>query len=111
MSTLPQDLSALVRETHLTSHEEILKASNSALKKSKSDLTLQLTRVVALLKLEGFDDAQKAFDQGADRLREAAPLEYAYALYKAGEFEAAEAFADELGQKDRGMLHVSAQTV
>ena len=111
MSTPSQDLTTLLSQIYLTSHEEFLNAANVALKRSKSDLTSQLTFVVALLNLDRFDDALRAFNEGCNWLKEVAPLEYAYTLYKAGEFEMAAAIANRSGQTDRGMLHLAAQIV
>ena len=68
-------------------------------------------RVVNSLELEIYDDALRVFDEGGDWLKEAAPLEYAYTLFKTGDFEMAATIAHSIGQKDRGMLHVAAQTV
>ncbi|TKA71863.1 hypothetical protein B0A49_03582 [Cryomyces minteri] len=103
-----QSLSALLRRTHLDDHEEVLKAANAALKKSKSDLEAQHVKVVALLKLDRFDDALGVLEEGGQRLKERAQLEHAYALYKAG--NPAEA-VEIVGTVDRsrGILHVEAQ--
>ena len=111
MSTPVPDLATLLRQTSISSHEEILKAANAALKKSKSDLTAQHTRVVALLKLDRFDDALRAFEEGGNKLKNEARLEFAYALYKAGELDKAEEVSEKAGKSDRGLLHVAAQTV
>ena len=101
------ELTTLLRNTHITSHDEVLKAANNALKKSKSDTTAQHARIVALLKLDRFDDAVRAFDE-SPALKDEAKLEYAYALYKAGRLEEA---AKAAGKGDaRGLKHVLAQT-
>src|SRR6201989_3406427 len=112
MSAPPQDLAALLRQTHISSHEEILKAANASLKKSKSDVTAQRTRIVALLQLDCFGDTLRAFEEGGDSLKEQCALEYAYALYKSGELEQAQ----EVSQKHatngvRGILHIAGQIV
>ncbi|KAK5012110.1 Signal recognition particle subunit SRP72, partial [Cryomyces antarcticus] len=108
ISSAAQSLSALLRQTHLDDHEEVLKAANAALKKSKSDLEAQHVKVVALLKLDRFDDALRVLEEGGQQLKERAQLEHAYALYKAG--NSAEA-VEIVGAVDRsrGMLHVEAQ--
>ena len=74
-------LTSLLKRTHIEDHAEILKAADSALKQSKGDLQTQHVRVVALLKLDRFDDAVKAVSAGGDQLKQQASLEYAYALY------------------------------
>ncbi|KAF2086518.1 hypothetical protein K490DRAFT_44211 [Saccharata proteae CBS 121410] len=102
------NLSSLLAQTHLDDHEEILKAANNALSKSKTDLEAQHIRVVALLKLDRFDDALHAFDNVGDKLKQKARLEYAYALYKSGRLEEAERIAD--SPDGRGIRHVLAQT-
>jgi len=112
MSSQPTDLASLLRETHLDSdsHESLLKAANASLKKSKSkpDILAQHIRVVALLKLDRFHDAVRAFEEGGDTLKERAKLEYAYALYKAASFEeAVQAASGTTGE--RGINHVLAQ--
>jgi len=103
------DLTSLLKRTALTDHEEILRAANAALKASKNDTTARHARIVALLKLDRFSDALRAFDEAGDTLKEKAALEYAYALYKAGELAKAEDVAKAAGA-GRGMLHVLAQT-
>ena len=102
------DLSALLRRTHLDSHEEILKSANAALKKSKTDSTAQYARIIALLKLDCFDDTVRAFEEAGSSLASTARLEYAYALYKAGSLEKAETIAAQ-GGDGRGLKHVLAQ--
>lgn len=105
----PSDLTSLLRRTTLTDHEEILHAANAALKTSKTDITARLARIVALLKLDRFGDALRAFDEAGDTLKDKAALEYAYALYKAGDLAKAADVARKAGD-GRGLLHVLAQT-
>jgi tetratricopeptide (TPR) repeat protein len=111
MSMSSPELATLLRQTNISSHEDFLKAANAALKRSKLDLTAQHTRVVALLKLDRFDDALRAFEESGDKLKKEARLEFAYALYKAGELEKADEIAGEAEKGDRGLLHIAAQTV
>lgn len=103
------DLTSLLRRTTLTDHEEILRAANAALKSSKNDNTARHAQIVALLKLDRFTDALRAFDEAGHALKDKASLEYAYALYKAGELAKAEQVARAAGE-GRGLLHVLAQT-
>jgi signal recognition particle subunit SRP72 len=112
MAAAIPDLAALLKQTHLASHDDILKSANAALKKNKADKSAQHTRVVALLKLDRFDDALRALDEGGDKLKDAARLEYAYALYKTGELEKSEHVSSSGGgQPSRGLQHISAQAV
>src|ERR1700761_6044778 len=110
MSSQTPDLATLLRQTHLDSHEEILKAANATLKKSKGDITAYHVRVVALLKLDRFEDAVRAFEEAGSALKERAQFEYAYALYKAGELQKAEEVASNGRDGERGIKHVLAQT-
>ncbi|KAI9723412.1 MAG: hypothetical protein M1812_001296 [Candelaria pacifica] len=103
-----QTLSSLLRQTTLNDHEEVLRASNTLLKKSKHELEPQHTKVVALLKLDRFEDALRVFEEGGSKLQERAPLERAYALYKVGRLEDAARNASE-SDGSRGMKHVEAQ--
>ena len=112
--TTTSDLTSLLRNTHITSDEDILRAANTTLKTSKNDATARHARIVALLKLDRFDDALRAFEESGDALKEKAGLVYAYALYKAGELQKAEEVARKHGSGDgesaRGASHVLAQT-
>lgn len=110
---MPQDpaaaLSALLRASTITDHEEVLKAANAAIKANKSDVTSQHTRVVALLNLDRFDDALRAIDEGGFKLEAACYLEKAYALYKTGKLEDASAVLKLVGLEKRSFSHVAAQ--
>jgi signal recognition particle subunit SRP72 len=99
-------LAALLKNTRLDSPEDVLKTANEALKKSKGDISAQHVKVVALLKLERYEDALKAFD--SDKLKSEAPLEYAYTLYRCNKLEDAQKVAK--GKDNRGLLHVAAQS-
>jgi signal recognition particle subunit SRP72 len=105
------DLTTLLRKSSITSHDEVLKAANTALKKSKTDTTAQHARVISLLKLDRYDDAVRGFDDAGAQLQNAARTEYAYALYKAGHLaKAEEAASTGTGDDGRGVKHVLAQT-
>ncbi|KAK4623944.1 Signal recognition particle subunit SRP72 [Fulvia fulva] len=100
-------LASLLKQTHIADDAEYLKAADAALKQSKTDLEAQHVKVVALLKLDRFEDALRAFEAGGDKLKARADLEYCYALYKSGR----QAEAAELAQQNsaRGSQHVEAQ--
>lgn len=100
-------LSTLLQQSSLDDHEEILKAANNVLKKSKHDLTAQRVRLIALLQLDRYEDAARVVLEGGAALEDVARLECAYALYKSGSLEAAEKIA--LGGTQRGVEHVLAQ--
>ncbi|KAE8447970.1 hypothetical protein EG329_010042 [Mollisiaceae sp. DMI_Dod_QoI] len=100
-------LTSLLRGSTIEDHDEVLKAANAVLKASKNNPDAIHTRVVALLKLDRFDDALRALDDGGDKLAERCILEKAYALYKTGKLAEAEQLAQ--GGKKRGLQHVAAQ--
>lgn len=100
-------LTALLRNSSIEDHEEVLKAANAALKSSKNNPDALHTRVVALIKLDRFDDALRALDDGGDKLAEHCVLEKAYALYKTGKLVEAEELTHKTNK--RGLKHVAAQ--
>lgn len=101
----------LLKNTKLDSPEDVLKTANEALKKSKVDITAQHLRVVALLKLERYEDVLKTFDSSGEKLKSQAVLEYAYALYKCNKPEEAQKVVKSSRSDERGLLHVAAQSV
>jgi signal recognition particle subunit SRP72 len=103
-------ISALLQKSSLDDHEEILKACNAALKKSKSDVVAQHVKAIALLKLDRFDEAVHVFESAGENLRNQAPLEYAYSLYKAGKPKEAADSATKV-KDGRGARHLEAQAV
>lgn len=111
MSSAAPTLSSLLSRTDITDHEEVLKTANASLRKSKSDLEAQHVRIVALLKLDRYDDALRALEEGGDKLKQTAQIELAYVLYKCGRWdEAVDVAREALKTNDRGLLHVFAQT-
>jgi signal recognition particle subunit SRP72 len=105
-----QSLSQLLQRSSIEEHDEVLKACNAALKKSKTDLQAQHAKVVALLKLDRYEDSLRVLEEAGDALKSKAPIEYAYALYKCGRLsEAAEIAAS--SATGRGAKHVEAQAV
>lgn len=103
-------LSSLLGNSSIDDHEENLKAANLALSKSGKDVEAQHVKVVALLKLDRFEEALRTLEHGGDTLKERARLEWAYALYKAGQpGKAAEVARRDGGDDDRGMRHIEAQ--
>jgi signal recognition particle subunit SRP72 len=102
-------LSSLLNTSTIDDHEEVLKQANAELKKDKANQDALHTRVVALLKLDRFDDALRALDDGGDRLAELCTLEKAYALYKTGQLEEAAKIVEGSDIQSRGIKHVAAQ--
>jgi signal recognition particle subunit SRP72 len=111
MSASAKSLSTLLAQASLDDHDEVLKAANAAVKKSKSDVDAHYVKAVALLHLDRYEDALEVFENTSG-LQEKAAFEYAYALYKTGNaskaVEVAEAAQPDSG---RGMKHMLAQAV
>ncbi|KAI1098543.1 hypothetical protein F4804DRAFT_121173 [Jackrogersella minutella] len=105
-------LTSLLRSSTIQDHDEILKAANAAIKVSKRDIAAQATRVVALLKLDRFDDALRAIAEGGDSLENECVFEKSYALYKSGQLEEAEKTlntASSSSKSSRAFSHLAAQ--
>ncbi|KAK4104990.1 hypothetical protein N658DRAFT_465093 [Parathielavia hyrcaniae] len=113
-------LNSLLRAASVQDHAEALNLATAALRAAKgpaADLvTARRTRVVALLKLDRFDDALRAIAEGGDALADTCAFEKAYALYKTGDLDAAEAVLREPGvavgqgrRAGRGLKHVAGQ--
>jgi signal recognition particle subunit SRP72 len=110
MTATVQSLRTLLQHSTIEDHDQVLKASNEVLKKSKTDIQAQHSKVVALIKLDRHEDALRVFEDAGDALKEKAAVEYAYALYKCGRLkEAAEVAAKSAA--GRGAKHVEAQAV
>jgi signal recognition particle subunit SRP72 len=111
MAASTKSLSALLAQASLEDHDEVLKAANAAIKKSRSDVEAHHVKAIALLHLDRYEDALEVFEH-AQGLQEKASFEYAYALYKTGNaakaVEVAEAASSDGG---RGLKHMLAQAV
>jgi signal recognition particle subunit SRP72 len=94
MSDPAATLASLLRASTIQDHKEVLKLANAAVKASKTNLDAHHTRVVALLKLDRFDDALRAIAEGGRALESRCILEKAYALYKSGQLQEARETAD-----------------
>ncbi|KAG0156315.1 hypothetical protein PDIDSM_3492 [Penicillium digitatum] len=103
-----QSLASLLQRASIDDHEEVLQSCNAVLTKSKSDLQAQHMKVVALLKLDRYEEALKTFQAGGDALKQSASLEYAYASYKCGKLEEATK-ALNCTSSGRGASHLEAQ--
>lgn len=106
-ATIAQSLSSLLQQSTLADHEELLKAANNSLKKAKGDVEAQHVRLVALIKLDRYEDALREVQEGGEALKQKAPLECAYALYKSGRLTEAEQMVAR--QTPRGQRHLAAQ--
>lgn len=110
---MPQDsataLAASLCAASMNDHNEILKAAIATLERNKADELAQRTRVVALLKLDRFDDASRAISDGGAKLEKSCALEKAYALYKLGKLDKATTALQSAVSHDRGLNHMAAQ--
>ncbi|KOS17327.1 Signal recognition particle subunit SRP72 [Escovopsis weberi] len=102
-------LSSLLRAADIEDHEEIIKAANVAIKADPADDAAKHTKVVALLKLDRFDDALRLIDGHGTQLQGLCALEKAYALYKVGKLAEADALIKATGLEKRSMRHIAAQ--
>lgn len=110
MSSDPRNaLSALLRAADIEDHEQILNAANAALKADKNDHEAEHTKVVALLKLDRFDDALRLMTGGGIKLQATCYLEQAYALYKTGKLTEASDLLETRGLEKRSLQHIAAQ--
>lgn len=110
MASRRQSLSALLQQTTIDDHDEILKACNALLKQSKNDAGTLHTKVVALLKLDRYEDALQVLIDAGPALENEAQLENSYALYKTGQLSEARHIAKGI-TTNRGARHVEAQAV
>ncbi|KAG6263113.1 hypothetical protein E4U47_007505 [Claviceps purpurea] len=110
---MPRDyataMSALLRAASIEDHDEILQAANATLKTDNTDEVAWHTIVVALLKLDRFDDAFRAISEGGIKLETTCALEKAYALYKLGKLHEAITTLNSSGLKNRALSHMAAQ--
>ncbi|KAI4117367.1 MAG: hypothetical protein LQ345_002379 [Seirophora villosa] len=110
MTSEARTLAALLQRASIDDHEEILRACNASLKQSKKDLRSLHAKVVALLKLDRYEDALHVLEDGGESLKDEARLERSYALYKTGQLAEAERIAQRIDD-DRGARHVEAQAL
>ncbi|KAI9675389.1 MAG: Signal recognition particle core component [Caeruleum heppii] len=108
IASAAQSLASLLRQVSLDDHEEVLRAANAVLKKSKNDVEAHHVKAIALVKLDRYDDALQVLDGGPQALGDVAHLAKAYALYKAGQYRDAEVVAKS-ARNERAMRHVEAQ--
>lgn len=112
-------LNSLLRNADIEDHEEALSLAASAVKASKpgspEQLTAYHTKIVALLKLDRFEDALRVVSDAGSQIEELCTLESGYALYKTGQlaevgarYPSALRNAKDLDQA-RALSHLAAQ--
>lgn len=121
---MASQLTSLLARSSIQDHDEALSLADSALSSLKAGspdhLTAQHTKVVALLRLERYDDALRVIADSGDALASRCLLENGYALYKTGALE--DAFAllsgadveskehtSQDSKKERARRHIAAQ--
>ncbi|KAI0969849.1 hypothetical protein F4678DRAFT_438498 [Xylaria arbuscula] len=109
MSDPAAALASLLRASTIQDHDEVLKLANAAIRASKTDIDAQHTRVVALLKLDRFDDALRAIAEGGHALEAHCILETAYSLYKTGRLQEARETVEKGSADSRSYRHLNAQ--
>lgn len=113
----PASLSTLLKNLSVDDEddEQILSHANNVLKKFKTDASALRTKLVALIKLERYDEAIKLLDSEdiKDKI-DNLELERAYCLYKVGRMADAAEIAKKGAagaKRKRGLQHVEAQSV
>lgn len=102
-------LNSLLQKASIEDSDEVLAHCDASLKNTKNDIPTLQVKVIALLKLNRFEDAIRVFHQAGDQLKEQTALEYAYTLYKTGDTSKAADVAR--GLDSRGGQHLRAQVV
>ncbi|KAI1468948.1 uncharacterized protein F4812DRAFT_352676 [Daldinia caldariorum] len=112
MANAAAKLTSLLRASTIQDHDEVLEAANASIKASKKDIEAQRTRVIALLKLDRFEDALRAIAEGGDELEKECVFEKSYALYKSGQLEDAAKTLEKAppsSKSSRPFRHLAAQ--
>ncbi|KKA28587.1 hypothetical protein TD95_004724 [Thielaviopsis punctulata] len=102
-------LVASLKAATIDDHGDILDAANAALKSSKSDSLALQTRVIALIKLDRYEDALRAVAEGGDSLKAQCIVETAYALYKTGQLDEAAKMIAAAANKTDAVKHLDGQ--
>lgn len=103
-------LNTLLKAATVDDHEEILSKATEALKSSPNDIGTRIAQIIALLKLDRFDDALRVIETADGDLQQACLFERAYALYKTGKLaEARECLRPAVSANTRGAMHLDAQ--
>lgn len=105
-----QSLSSLLQRASIDDHEEAIQSCDEVLAKSKNDSTAQYIKIIALLKLDRYEDALRVLEAGGDAIKKQASFEYAYVLYKLGKLEEALQAVSQM-TSSRGASHLEAQVV
>ncbi|ROT34815.1 SRP72 RNA-binding domain-containing protein [Sodiomyces alkalinus F11] len=108
-TTDPSSTLASLLHAFNTDDYQVLEAANAALKSSSPDPKALAAKVVALLRLDRFDDALRALAEAGSDAEEACTLQRCYALYKSGDLDGASALAQLSLTRGRAYFHIAAQ--
>lgn len=90
-------------------HEEVLRQADHVFHQAPGDLRAQHTKLVALLKLDRYQEALSVLEEAGESLKQELPLIHAYSLYKSGRLEESKQVASNEKDSSRGLRHVEAQ--
>ncbi|EWC47032.1 hypothetical protein DRE_03794 [Drechslerella stenobrocha 248] len=113
-ASTPASLAVLLQSLSLEDaqdHEQILRHANNILKTNPDPHTLR-TKVVALIKLDRYDDAIKSIEQASGPAAAGLEFEHAYCLYKQGNLEGALSISldgESTERRQRALRHLHAQ--
>ncbi|KAJ6263230.1 Signal recognition particle subunit [Drechslerella dactyloides] len=113
-ASTPASLAALLQNLSLEDshdHEEILRTANNILKSNPDPQTFK-TRIVALIKLDRYDEAIKSIEQASGSVSAGLEFEHAYCLYKQGDLDGALSISPDgvsTERRQRGLKHLQAQ--
>lgn len=104
-------LTTLLARSSIEDHSEALAAADAALASDPKSLPAQHTKVIALLRLERYDDALRVIAAGGDALERECVLGKSYALYKNGALHEASELLSKYASSDndRALRHIAAQ--
>ncbi|PSR81513.1 hypothetical protein BD289DRAFT_413009 [Coniella lustricola] len=107
-------LTTLLARSSIEDHSEALAAADAALAADSKSLPAQHTKVIAMLRLERYDDALRIIAAGGDALESQCVLGKSYALYKTGALQDASELLSKYvsssdNPDDRALRHIAAQ--
>ncbi|KAL1851410.1 Signal recognition particle subunit SRP72 [Diaporthe australafricana] len=104
-------LTSLLARASIDDHSEALSVADAAIASSKTDVTAQHTKVVALLRLDRYDDALRVIAAAGSAVEDRCILEKTYALYKTGSLDEAASLLEgrDMSDAQRPLKHVAAQ--
>ena len=102
----------LLASTNITDDSEAYEIATAAVQVNINDQFAHHTRIVALLKLDRFQDVIRVLEHAPSKIQHVCRLEKAYALYKLGSLTSAYHVLESLqanNNSERGVNHLAAQ--